>query len=248
MNDEDIIEPALQEALDDLGSERMPEAVRQQLREGLWAATEPGGDGGGGGGGGTGAGSSLSGGAIAAAALVALGVGGGVWFAMTAPDAPAHSTQPTRAHESPVPEDDQTDPVDRDTQGTVERSAERADPVEPNTELDEPTSIETQPAPAPVAPTRRESITEIELLDEAQAQLSRSPRRTLTLVQRHARRFPAGQLVPEREVLRVDALRRLGRREEARIAADRFLRTHPNSSQRHRVEQVRTELAEDTGG
>jgi hypothetical protein len=49
------------------------------------------------------------------------------------------------------------------------------------------------------------------------------------LVEEHARRFPAGSLVQEREVLAVELLRALGRAAEARARAAAFARTFPRS-------------------
>jgi outer membrane protein assembly factor BamD (BamD/ComL family) len=49
------------------------------------------------------------------------------------------------------------------------------------------------------------------------------------LTQEHARRFPSGTLVQEREVLAIEALARLGRLPEARRRLDAFRATFPRS-------------------
>jgi outer membrane protein assembly factor BamD (BamD/ComL family) len=58
------------------------------------------------------------------------------------------------------------------------------------------------------------------------------------LLDDHARRFPAGSLIEEREATRVLALCRVGRVSEAKDAASRFLREHPRSPQASRVEHA----------
>jgi hypothetical protein len=60
--------------------------------------------------------------------------------------------------------------------------------------------------------------TEVELLERAQAALSERPRDALALTREHRRRFPRGVLVQEREVIAIDALKRLG---EERAASDK---------------------------
>jgi hypothetical protein len=56
---------------------------------------------------------------------------------------------------------------------------------------------------------------EARLLEAARASLSSSPERALSLTDEHARQFPRGQLGAEREFIAIDALIRLGRREQA---------------------------------
>jgi hypothetical protein len=71
----------------------------------------------------------------------------------------------------------------------------------------------TVPAVATPAPDTLEK--EANLLESARAVLAGDPARALALLDRHAAEFPRGQLVAERSVLRIDALRRLGRLDEA---------------------------------
>lgn len=56
-----------------------------------------------------------------------------------------------------------------------------------------------------------------------------NPARALVLFDAHAYRFPRGVLAEERAVERALALFALGRHDEARAAADAFLRSHPTS-------------------
>ncbi len=71
---------------------------------------------------------------------------------------------------------------------------------------------------------------ELVVLDRARRALAAGDAAgALAAAEEHARRFPAGDLAPERESLAVAALCRLGRRDEARKRARRFLTRHPTS-------------------
>ena len=67
------------------------------------------------------------------------------------------------------------------------------------------------------------------LLQKAQSQLETESSQALETLQRHADRFPEGQLTAERKVLRLRALDRLERNGRLRKEAQRFLEEHPNS-------------------
>jgi len=90
-----------------------------------------------------------------------------------------------------------------------------------------------EPAPAPAAgatPTAALLTEELGALDHARVALVNGEgRRTLDELDAYDRRFPSGRLQIEAEVLRIDALAKLGRKEAARQRAEAFLRRHPNS-------------------
>ena len=68
------------------------------------------------------------------------------------------------------------------------------------------------------------------LIDTARTALTRGDAPSaLELLTRHARDFPAGELVEEAEALRIQALVRMGQMPEARAAADRFRVRYPRS-------------------
>jgi hypothetical protein len=71
--------------------------------------------------------------------------------------------------------------------------------------------------------------TEGALLLRARHELASDPSAALGLTQDHARRFPSGTLVQEREVLAIEALARLGRSAEARHRLDDFRARFPQS-------------------
>ena len=103
---------------------------------------------------------------------------------------------------------------------------------------------ETDP-PAPAERPRRRRDTEdepatparpeIDILTGAQDALASDPSRALALAAEHARGHPNGMLAQEREVLAIDALLRLGRRDEAEERADAFNARWPRSAQTRRI-------------
>jgi hypothetical protein len=101
-------------------------------------------------------------------------------------------------------------------------------PPDPAAALDrQPTERERG---APPRAARASQAAELELLHRAQAaHAARSFADALRLVDAHARRFPAGRLVEEREALRVRALAGAGRADEAQAAAAEFTRRFPRS-------------------
>jgi hypothetical protein len=84
---------------------------------------------------------------------------------------------------------------------------------------------------------------ELELLQRAQELVRADPARALALVEGAARRFPGSPLIQEREVIAIEALRRLGRAGEAHARGEGFLRRFPRSAYRLRVESLTTNPA-----
>jgi TolA-binding protein len=77
---------------------------------------------------------------------------------------------------------------------------------------------------------------ELKLIDEARAALKGgAPARARALLEQHARRFPSGSFRQEADVLRVEALERLGERQKAASLAREFLSEHPESPHVERV-------------
>jgi hypothetical protein len=82
------------------------------------------------------------------------------------------------------------------------------------------------PAPEPpAAPLKRE----VDLLFAARRELRTQPNAALRLLDEHAELFPGGMLAPEREILAIDALRKLGRDAEAEQRLARFRARYPDS-------------------
>jgi hypothetical protein len=193
-------------------------------------------------------------GRVAAVVAVVLGVAGVVWIASTR--APASTPRPT----TPVP--DPAAPIDelpssvattpppaidlpsRDARGQRElrpraRSApalERSSDLAPSPSSDLAPSAEpiTEPPPAPVDDAAAEAL----LIERARQALAAAPDRALALTAEHARRFARPALRVEAEVIAIEALARLGRRDQARARADALLAAEPRTAYRHRIQRA----------
>jgi hypothetical protein len=86
-------------------------------------------------------------------------------------------------------------------------------------------------AAAAVAPLPADALTrEIGLVDAARRDVAAAPAQALAAADAHRRAFPDGQLAAEREFLAIEALRRLGRLDEARQRARALEARYPSSS------------------
>jgi hypothetical protein len=111
----------------------------------------------------------------------------------------------------------------------------------------------TLPEPAVVAPSpERRAVKdatmtwdEPQLIERARKALAADPRRALALAQEHQRRFPAGALGVERDVIMLEALARTGQTAEARRRALAFEAKYPSSIH---LPRVRALLARLGGG
>lgn len=98
--------------------------------------------------------------------------------------------------------------------------------------------VETAP---PVAKPHVVAIAESELIASAWAALSNhDPARALELAQRHAHDHPEGVLAEERAAIKIVALARLDRADEANAAAELFSKRYPNSIHRDLVAKALT--------
>jgi pyruvate/2-oxoglutarate dehydrogenase complex dihydrolipoamide acyltransferase (E2) component len=113
----------------------------------------------------------------------------------------------------------------------LQSAAPAATPAPQRAAVSAPAVAEPAPAPAVAAtPAAALLIEELGALDHARlALVNGEGRRTLEELDAYDRRFPSGRLQIEAEVLRIDALAKLGRKEAARQRAEAFLRRHPNS-------------------
>jgi hypothetical protein len=79
-------------------------------------------------------------------------------------------------------------------------------------------------------PSNRDALAAEEaLLERARGVASSAPARAWELLERHRRRFPAGQLVAERLSLSVDVLQRMGKTQAAQAQAQALMRQFPSS-------------------
>ena len=125
------------------------------------------------------------------------------------------------------------------------RPAEVPAPVAKSAATSAPTVHAETPSPSPVvtmaasSPTRAAAVAgttssalraELAALDAARSTLaSGNSVGALSFLDAYFRTFPRGRLHPEAEVLRIDALAKGGRMDDARKYAHEFLRRHPSS-------------------
>ena len=98
-------------------------------------------------------------------------------------------------------------------------------------------SVASEPAAAEAA-TGALPETELSLLRRARAAVVSNPAEAVRLSSRHAERFPSGLLAQEREVIAIDALVRLGRGDEARARAARFIEHYSGSAHVPRLREL----------
>ena len=91
-------------------------------------------------------------------------------------------------------------------------------------------------SPIAVAPAPPDPEGELVLLTRAQEKLEVAPAAALALLAEHEQRYPSGVLVQERELMRIDAERALGRSDSAVARARAFLTHYPRSPQRTRLQ------------
>ena len=96
-------------------------------------------------------------------------------------------------------------------------------------------SMSSQPASSEPAPP---ALREDQCLSQAQAVLQTTPSEALSQVTQCERLFPHGNMVAEREMLAIEALSGLGRRDDARTRAEAFLASYPHSIYSERVEHL----------
>lgn len=97
-------------------------------------------------------------------------------------------------------------------------------PNEPSTKLATTESSDAEP-----------SETEVSYLRRSRNALHSDPARALSIANGHTSRYPHGSLDQERELIAIDALVRLGQRDQARARADAFRAHYPNSAHLGRV-------------
>jgi len=88
---------------------------------------------------------------------------------------------------------------------------------------------------------------ELELLGRARAALGHDPAAALALTTRHGRLFPGGLLEQERDVLVIEALVALDRRDEAADRARSFWRRYPQSPYADKVRRTLSDTVFNSG-
>jgi hypothetical protein len=126
----------------------------------------------------------------------------------------------------------------------VPRGRNPAAPPEPPPATEVSSAVSAPAAPsepgpaAPMAVPAPASPSEGALLLRARQQLVTDPASALELTDEAGRRFPEGALVPEREVLAIEALTRLGRLPSARARFAAFRARYPQSPHLARLQSL----------
>jgi hypothetical protein len=120
---------------------------------------------------------------------------------------------------------------------TPEPAASAAEPAAAHESAKEPDEVKPQPKPAaPAQPALVAQRSEVELLFDARKAMPGQPTAALRILDEHAARFPNGLLGPEREVLRIEALRKLDRTAEAAKRLQQFEARYPESIHLRRLQ------------
>jgi hypothetical protein len=155
------------------------------------------------------------------AGVALLVAGGGAWLLSTPksalPSAPV--LPPAVAAQTPPSSTVVAAPNDTPPPAAVEAPAPGVSNAEP-----------PGATPPPAKPTPPARLSEAELLEQARSALKSDPARALARANGHRSRFPGGVLVQEREVIAIQALRRLGRTAEADRRAEAFEKAFPGSA------------------
>jgi hypothetical protein len=89
-----------------------------------------------------------------------------------------------------------------------------------------------------IAQPAEAQASEWQLVRQAREALGGDPGASLRLTAEHARLYPHGALAQEREVIAIDALVRLGRRDDAKARAEALLRRFPETAHRAHIEAL----------
>lgn len=115
----------------------------------------------------------------------------------------------------------------------------------PQKPTEPPSTAEVTETPSPPVHAVKELPAmwdEPQLIERARKALASEPRRALALTQEHQRRFPAGALAVERDVIALEALARSGQSAEAARRARVFEAKYPNSIHLPRVRALLARL------
>ena len=159
---------------------------------------------------------------LSLAGLALIVAGGGAWLASASHPA-GPSPAPTPAQQVAPPAVDVNPPPIPVSPTPPASEAIVEDTTPPPTTASVPAKLPTKPTP-PAQPS------EAELLEQARAAMKADPARALQRANEHAARFPGGVLVQEREVLAIQALRKLGRNSDADRRAQAFAKAFPGSA------------------
>lgn len=162
--------------------------------------------------------------AAAIAVAVVAAAGSGLWLHSTQSPVPARPVEQSAPVSPVVPIEPSTPAPSVVPEAPAQASAIAPSPSHPAASMGPSGASRDTP-----------TLSEPELLGDAQAALAGNPARALSLCEKHRRLFPHGVLVQEREVLAIEALDRLGRHAQAVDRGARFLKAFPSSAHRSKI-------------
>ncbi|MCB9606601.1 MAG: hypothetical protein H6716_08425 [Polyangiaceae bacterium] len=155
---------------------------------------------------------------------ISLGLGAGGYALLGGERAPSATPRLEEVPEQVAPPVEEPKVVAPSTPApTAEVEVEQKAPVE----VEAP-----QKASKPAGPS------EASILERARRNLSKDPSAALAATQEHKRLYPSGVLAQEREVIAIEALKRLKREGEAKSRAETFEAEHPESAHQRKVESI----------
>jgi hypothetical protein len=166
------------------------------------------------------------------AKLGALGLGAAAVAALVAGYFAMRSPAPDRAPNPSVP----TAPSAPSAPPPSANAAPSVPAVEPPAAAEQPRAS-AKPVPSALKSARERVPDEAKLLEQARRALSTNPSQALAITRRHQALYPNGALAQEREVIAIEALRRLGKSGQASERADSFEQKYPDSAHRRTVEK-----------
>jgi hypothetical protein len=176
--------------------------------------------------------------AIAAAAVVVLAWRGLEAMERRQGDAPEIApmvAEPESSASDVQPREPESPSIDRTTivEDRPTGDPRRAGPIEP-----EPPRV-AQPAPKRKPSGGTDLAAELALLREADTALDQgNASKALKLLDEHARKFPRGQMIPERLLQKAIAFCKLGKQDKSRATIEKLLRTYPSTPLRARASEV----------
>lgn len=190
---------------------------------------------------------------LSVAAVVAAGAtGAAVWWATRSPDdaplakaptvvaTPVASPAPAAAPpKSEPPESELPEPELSESPEAELPEPERVEAIDVEVEVDDTPAPAKSAKPRRVSkPTAEDYVREAKLIADARRTMKSRPAHALKLLEQAATEFPRGLLREERQALRILTLNQLGRTDDARAAARRFLKQHRQGPYAEAVQRV----------
>ncbi len=169
---------------------------------------------------------------IGVGAIVATG-SAGLWMLQTEPE-PPRAVTPIEAPAQVVESAPVAPALEPKSEPEPEAAGVESEGADVLAERERLRPVEKK-APRPASVKQPVQSTELGLLGPARQALKNNPRRALSLAKQHERQYPRGQLAQEREVIMIEALKRLGQKDQATSRGKQFEEQFPESAHQKKV-------------